>query len=95
MGDLISKSALLEYLDSMHDDSEWLVSQYNADWIYSWLESQPTIDAVEVKHGRWDDDCRCTNCTWYAPFDCEGVIFYSLYCPNCGTKMDGERKENG
>ena len=56
------------------------------------IDASPTItiEAEPVKHGRWDDDCRCTNCTWYAPFDCEGNVVYSLHCPNCGCKMDLE-----
>lgn len=57
MSDLISRSALLDYLEhmeSIHDDSDWLASQYNADWIHCWLESQPAVDAVEV--------VRCKDC---------------------------------
>lgn len=46
-----------------------------------------------VKHGRWNDDGRCTECDWYMPFDCEGNSFETQYCPHCGAKMDGERKE--
>lgn len=56
MNDLISRSALIKYLDETHynDGSDWMVSQYNADWIYSWLESQPAVDAVPV--------VRCKDC---------------------------------
>ena len=55
------------------------------------LDETPTIDAVEVVHGRWekretivfDDEMvgySCSNCntTWDAATN---------YCPNCGTKM--------
>ena len=59
------------------------------------LEDQPTVDAVEVIHGRWiavggnhhTRISQCTNC-------CAKYDFRSNYCPNCGAKMDGERKDN-
>ena len=60
----------------------------------------PAADVVEVKHARWEnvgdseeDLCfRCTNCK--EEFSCE-VDFrsYVKYCPECGAKMDGERRE--
>lgn len=64
--------------------------------IINGLERAPTIDAVEVVHGRWVEagfdghgdykEC-CSNCaTWSVGDD-------KLYCPCCGAKMDGD--ENG
>ena len=60
------------------------------------IEQMPTIDAVPVVHGTWvhlansncDDFYRCSECkdTWL------GIGGYN-YCPNCGAKMDGERRE--
>ena len=63
------------------------------------IESQPTVDAVPVVHGRWiekqepipwcEDDvdvftvCSICNCC---------SIGESYYCPNCGAKMDLERE---
>ena len=42
----------------------------------------PTIDAVEVVHGQWENG-NGTNC---------GQVDFSKpnYCPNCGAKMDGD-----
>ena len=65
------------------------------------LGTMPTVDAVEVVHGRWiekqeaipwcEDDVEvytvCSVCECYSPGE-------SNYCPNCGAKMDGERKDN-
>lgn len=51
----------------------------------------PTVDAVPVVHGRWNnmDGYKmrkvCSECGWDVP---EYGKFYS-YCPNCGAKMDG------
>ena len=58
------------------------------------IESAPTIDAVEVVHGRWEEYqvphimC-CSECDWAT-----GVQDDFNYCPNCGAKMDAERKDN-
>ena len=57
-----------------------------------WIAEAPTIDAVEVVHGRWldcenyNDIRQCSEC---------GLIrnIYKQegwkYCPNCGAKMGG------
>ena len=56
----------------------------------------PPVDAVEVVHGRTEViepfevtlTARCCLC---------GVAMGNLdnYCPNCGAKMDGERRTDG
>ena len=63
---------------------------------YMDIKRLPTVDAVEVVHGRWeyrmvDPDYRyykheCSICGF------EGEDFYR-YCPNCGAKMDGGNEE--
>ena len=59
------------------------------------IDAAPTVDAVEVVHGRWRErrficmdsevmiGYRCSECK--LTFDAE-----SNYCPNCGAKMDGD-----
>lgn len=47
--DYIERGALTAFLEANHDDKDWMVTQYNADWICSWIESQPAADVVEVK----------------------------------------------
>jgi rubrerythrin len=49
----------------------------------------PTVDAVEVVHGRWegiefDMFYKCSNCGLIVEYE------LSKYCPNCGAKMDGD-----
>lgn len=43
-----------------------------------------------VRHGHWDDECRCTACGWYGDdwYKRDAVRF--SYCPNCGAKMEGD-----
>ena len=62
----------------------------------------PTVEAVEVVHGRWDERDRagikiggfmvCSNCNVMIPKADNN--YYCLlrlnYCPNCGAKMDGD-----
>ena len=67
------------------------------------IDKAPTIDAEPVKHGYWDDSgrykfpsgataVRCTICGC-ALNESEYKIYNWHYCPYCGAKMDGERKE--
>ena len=54
-------------------------------------------DVVEVRHGEWDwypdrmdrQELLCTNCEEPAPYN-DGEQIRTLYCPNCGAKMDGK-----
>ena len=70
-----------------------LPADYCAGWngLIRLLEKAPTVDAVPVVHGRWDnmDGYKtrkvCSMCGWDVT---EYGKFYS-YCPNCGAKMDG------
>ena len=56
-------------------------------------DDAPTVDAVEVIHASWVDvrdycgDYMCSNCK-----ELSRTKTYN-YCPNCGAKMDGERRE--
>lgn len=54
------------------------------------IEELPAADVAPVRHGRWTridyHDARCSECghkTYYPDR-------ISLYCPECGARMDGE-----
>lgn len=59
------------------------------------IDDEPTVDAVEVVHGEWKPlrgkyaECSACEEAYYMPH-----MRWSNFCPNCGTKMDGERKES-
>ena len=59
----------------------------------------PTIDAVEVKHGEWIEvhdwlQIPQEESGTYRCSACGQVMKYPWnYCPNCGAKMDGERRD--
>ena len=59
------------------------------------MQNAPTVDAVEVVHGRWVDEyphVRCSECNaeWFnCRTDNEPMLFY--FCPNCGADMRGKK----
>ena len=62
---------------------------------YKQIESVPSADVVEQKHGTWFDATTldneficwvCSECRHGADFVYEPYNF----CPNCGARMDGE-----
>lgn len=59
------------------------------------IESEPTADVAEVKHGEWEypfskDIAKCTNCDFCVQDKINNVGYMYNYCPNCGAKMDGK-----
>ena len=58
--------------------------------IINLIDEAPTVDAVEVVHGRWEkrnkNIWRCSVCKRGVPYSYTGFH----YCPNCGAKMDGD-----
>ena len=62
------------------------------------IDNSPTVDAVEVVHGRWEKQepdkhgnrkPKCSVCgeyhlAWWSDYT------HCYYCPNCGAKMDGD-----
>ena len=63
------------------------------------VKKQPTVDAVEVVHGRWvvsreseiSKNIWCTACgeDFYIHKNSTLKLDRMPYCPNCGAKMDG------
>ena len=75
----------------------------NVPKLLDWLNSQPTADVVEVKHGHWItqeeaealdryDLAFCCSACCELNWDCTESESFN-FCPNCGAKMNGERRE--
>lgn len=62
--------------------------------VAKWVETEPTIEAEPVRHGRWEaypDDAhmKCSACGMeYLKENMPKVVGYCPN-PNCGAKMDG------
>ena len=96
---LIDANALLEELDKfanpMPNNSGYDFLSGVATVITE-IEDAPTVDAVEVVHGRWllertpDGKPYCFHCSVCDDdFGYIGISTAYRYCPNCGAKMDG------
>ena len=86
---LIDANALIEALPIVTEDRKITLYGAVADFMIM-ISAMPTVDAVEVVHGRWiqsEPGYRlCSHCM-------ADVAIYSghkNYCPNCGAKMDGD-----
>lgn len=88
---LIDADALLELFPDEMDG----LQTYNAE-VQAIINSQPTIDAEPVRHGKWTKheyaeesegllipNYECSECHMWERKE-------SDYCPNCGADMRGE-----
>ena len=81
-----------KYLDAGRDE---VAKDYM--FVQTVLLTAPTVDAVEVKHGRWEqigydkamDRISCSCCKEYWNIMDNDTDTFN-YCPNCGAKMDLE-----
>lgn len=92
---LIDADALLEKL--RRDPLFEFVEQYGISGV---IDNAPTIDAVPVRHGKWiyGNDfhwymASCSACGYQRRTDIKATGWNQWkYCPNCGAKMDAERR---
>ena len=84
--DLISRSTLIAEYDRVHIGPPGGARKL--------MEDAPTVDAVEVVHGRWqwyealvNPYALCSNCG--CGIDKRDALNFD-YCPYCGAKMDGD-----
>ena len=81
-----------EHFTGCHDSDQVAL----IDMVCDDIDESPTVDAVEVVHGRWfflnDYQSKCTKCFEIMWVDHDNE---PNYCPNCGAKMDRERRNNG
>ena len=84
---LIDANPLIEHLVKCKTECKGIFGSVCVA-IKCFVEQMPTVDAVEVVHGRW---IPCTNGGYHCSV-CDkrfGFVFDNNYCPNCGAKMDG------
>ena len=95
---------MAEYIDRKAvcaeiDKGDLLVGN-NAEWAKEIIHRTPTADVVEVRHGKaicgdhdewWGAVYECSLCGEKWMLECSS--YKAKYCPWCGSKLDGERKE--
>ena len=89
---LIDANALLEQMQYRlpHNDRIAEIINTCVEIARKAVINAPTVDAVEVVHGRWlEGNSRqpCSVCRY------RGMKSWN-YCPNCGAKMDGDGNGN-
>ena len=69
--------------------------EFDGEGMANFIANAPTVDAVEVVHGRWiltnGEDGLYYDCSICG--HCAGRGRKSNYCPNCGAKMDGGNED--
>ena len=106
MKEYIDREALIKHLEEeaeeCSDDPYLEPVSYGArlgiNGALSFAKTLPAADVVEVKHGYWienEDDfwVMCSECGTEFWDDQGSIVNTYRYCPYCGAKMDGERKE--
>jgi len=105
--DLISRAAAIEAFDDERVDRNY--GDVSPESVIEVIESIPAVDVTPVVHGRWIETSipanttghggvgqdkkkgrLCSNCK--CAFDAV-LLWCDSFCPNCGARMDGERRE--
>ena len=66
---------IIKTFEKMHGNESTLINCYNADWIVSFLQAQPTADVAEV--------VRCKDCKYFSEIQHCGVLGFcepNEYC---------------
>ena len=88
---LIDVNKVIDEMQKCIDESAYArdsIASYTFGAIIECLKREPTVDAVEVVHGRWriidfKGNVECSECGYTMDLEYK-------FCPNCGAKMDGD-----
>ena len=96
MDEYIEREALMRRIKEIHcaECDSYHGVRCRACWVdgtFGYIESEPAADVAPVRHARWDENGRCSNCGGHAPFWCMASTYYkSSWCQECGAIMDLE-----
>ena len=99
---------MAEYFEreALKNDIAKSTEPFNTGSVFRAINRQ-IADVAPVVHGRWiswekagncvpsPDRHECSVCHDAAQVLVNGFELLSDYCPNCGAKMDGDRKDSG
>lgn len=86
-------------VDGLNNPDKKKAFGYDAIEILAEIEYAPTVDAVEVVHGQWEQQqglYSCSECGKTCPYDVQAdtIMYWTCnYCPSCGAKMDGGNED--
>lgn len=100
---------MAEYFEreALKNDIAKSTEPFNTGSVFRAINRQIAADVAPVVHGRWiswekagncvpsPDRHECSVCHDAAQVLVNGFELLSDYCPNCGAKMDGDRKDSG
>lgn len=105
MNDLIDRTKLIRYIkDFTKINGQTPIVCTVLTAIKYYVEQMPSVDAEPVRLGRWiespdndgmDYECSNLKCRCRISYNGSRVSGDFNYCPNCGAKMDGERRNDG
>ena len=108
MARLIDADDFVEYLEKAKENAKILPRELREvleglyEEVIETIKKRPTVDAVEVVHGRWkprphhkfnSEGILIKYCDFYYCSECgteRPMVPPYNYCPNCGAKMDGD-----
>lgn len=101
MAEYIDKNATVGILEAMSRSTDCECIKKRLEKAAKRVSAIPAADVAPVVHGRWSD-AGFGELPKHAPYGwacsvCGGISFNNeyIYCPNCGAKMDDERKDGG
>ena len=87
MAEYINREAAIRAL--LNDAPEQV--SYSREDAADCIRYMDAADVAPVRHARWDENGRCSNCGGHAPFWCMASTYYkSPWCQECGAEMDLE-----
>ena len=103
MDDLIYRSAALNAIDCWHIDFNSMDGAKVQMDCWRTIKELPAADAVPVVRARWIEHedsngdsyytCSACGCDW-TTIDGTPAQNNMRFCPECGARMDGERRES-
>lgn len=83
---LIDANALIKTM--REEDKKCPGVPWSTTAVSNCIERLDPVDAVEVVHGRWEEECGLPKCPVCGYEYCD-YLECKNYCGNCGAKMDG------
>lgn len=93
MNEYISKKTIIDALEEENERQPFQpTSIYSC--VIPFIRKLPAAEVQPVKHGKWDGYI-CSECNACADYFISGDFYFDEkpnFCPNCGARMDGDKK---